>query len=85
MVPLRAGVKRKMEFHQHALHLMLHQSDAARFMMRGGKADQAVAHRLDLIESARARRLVQDRRPLTPRSGLAGGVTAQVPQATKPR
>ncbi|CAE8642397.1 unnamed protein product [Polarella glacialis] len=58
-VSSRQGVLKKTDVYQRALKLMLHQSDAAKFMLRDGASDLAMVRRLETLKSARARKLFQ--------------------------
>merc|ERR1719440_1325684 len=52
-------IMKKTEVYQRAVRLMLHQSDAAKFALRDGKNDRAIVRRLEMLKSARARKLFQ--------------------------
>jgi len=50
---------KKTEIYQRAVKLMIHQSDAAKFMLRDGQSDKAMVQRLEMLKSPRARKLFQ--------------------------
>jgi hypothetical protein len=52
-------VLKKTDVYQRAIKLMLHQSDAAKFMLRDGEGDCALVRRLNLLKSVRARKFFQ--------------------------
>lgn len=53
------AVMKKSDLYQQAFRLIVHQSDAAKFMMRDGAADMAMVHRLEMLKSVRARKALQ--------------------------
>eukprot|EP00933_Yihiella_yeosuensis_P040768 TRINITY_DN3514_c0_g1_i3.p1 TRINITY_DN3514_c0_g1~~TRINITY_DN3514_c0_g1_i3.p1 ORF type:complete len:1714 (+),score=420.18 TRINITY_DN3514_c0_g1_i3:199-5142(+) len=55
----RADVLKKTDIYQRSVKLMLHQSDAAKFMLRDGASDLAMVQRLEQLKSARARKFFQ--------------------------
>ena len=50
---------KKTEAYQRAVHVMLHQSDAAKFALRDGKNDKAIVRRLEILKCSRASKLFQ--------------------------
>ena len=55
----KQDVLKKTDIYQRAVKLMLHQSDAAKFMLRDGASDLAMVRRLEMLKSSRARKLFQ--------------------------
>jgi ankyrin repeat protein/adenylate kinase family enzyme len=56
---MKQEVMKKTEVYQRAVKLILHQSDAAKFILRDGRRDQAMVRRLEMLKSVRARKLFQ--------------------------
>eukprot|EP00927_Polykrikos_kofoidii_P085781 TRINITY_DN9416_c0_g1_i3.p1 TRINITY_DN9416_c0_g1~~TRINITY_DN9416_c0_g1_i3.p1 ORF type:complete len:1568 (+),score=233.26 TRINITY_DN9416_c0_g1_i3:51-4754(+) len=56
---LEENVFNKVDVFQRAIRLILHQSDAAKYLMRDGEGDKAMVRRLEMLKSPRARRFFE--------------------------